>query len=428
VWLTESGLPGVLAPLYKQAEEVNKAHPDYTVVVTPKYYLDMPKEVAAAAAKGQAPDVAQLYYTDAQVGQDMKVKGTPVFKPLQQALAGRKEIAGEKVVVDELLPAARDYYTSAGQLWSMPKNVSSTVMYSNNALLKQAGITSVPTTWGELEAACAKVVALPSKPTCATWPNHGWFFEQAIASQGGTWADNDNGHTARAEATNLASPEMLNWVTWWKGMYDKGYYTYTGFEEDYLGTSIDFSQGNTAFTLNSSEPAEFFVGAGQAFGGVEVSRMPYNQNVPYAGHMVGGDSLFLAAGLDKKTEDGSLAFMNYLNSVPNTSAASASGGFLPVTTTAVRTLAGTGLYDQKPYLQVALNQLSDPRRFGPGPVAATLPGPNGPRYGNFMKIEYVASAAMEDVLLHGADPYGRFTQANADAQQLLTAYNTQAQG
>jgi sn-glycerol 3-phosphate transport system substrate-binding protein len=221
---------------------------------------------------------------------------------------------------------------------------------------------------------------------------------------------------------------MLSWVTWWKGLYDKGYYLYTGFEEDYLGTSINFAEGRTAFTLNSSEPAGFFVGAGEQFGGVEVSRMPVNEKVPYAGHMVGGDSLWLTAGLDKRTEDGALAFMNFLNSVPNTSAASASGGFLPVTTTAVTHLAGTGLYDRQPFLHVALDQLSDPRRFGPDASAGTLPGPNGPLYGNFMKIEYVASAAMEDVLLRGADPHGRFTQANADAQLLLTSYNAQNQG
>ena len=91
----------------------------------------------------------------------------------------------------------------------MPWNTSSTLLYANNTYLDAAGVAEVPETWAEVEAACEAIMALDDAPTgCITWPNHGWFFEQSIAQQGGLLANNDNGRSARADEVT-AIPSLI---------------------------------------------------------------------------------------------------------------------------------------------------------------------------------------------------------------------------
>ena len=128
--------------------------------------------------------------------------------------------------------------------------------------------------------------------------------------------------------------------------------------------------------------------------------------------------------MDDRTRDGALAFMQYLNAPASSAAAHRTGGFLPISDASARLLAAEGWFDERPYHAVPYDQLLDPRRYGRGsPVSS--PAAQGARFGNFAQIEDVMAAAMDDVLVDGADPLGRFTQATADAQELLLAYNTQ---
>jgi len=322
VWLADYEFPHFLDPIRAQADRFGREHPGYQVKIEAFDYLTMPERIAAAGRAGKGPDVAQYYYTASQEARDtVGANGRPLFAPIGTEIAGRKEILGVPVVVDDLVPAARDYYSFGGVPFSMPKNVSTAVLYSNMEMLTAAGVTQPPQTWSELEADCAAIARTATHPpNCVTWANQGWFFQEAVGEQGGLLVDNDNGRSGRAEAVDLASPAMMAWVGWWKKLTDEGYYVYTGTQQDFIGTTQAFLSQQVAFTFNSSVPADFFVGvaAGSGFT-AQVSRLPYNGDAPYAGNQVGGDSLFLAAGLDPKTRDGALAFMQYLDAPDNES-------------------------------------------------------------------------------------------------------------
>ena len=428
VWLNDYEFPGFLDPLHAQAEEFERLHPEYDVVITAVDYLTLPEQVAEAARQGRHPDIAQYYYTSTQEALDaVAPDGSRLFTSVEAAIGGREEILGERIVLGDVVRAARDYYAVDGEVVAMPKNVSSPVMYANTTLLERAGVDSVPSTWDEIESACDALAQIPDGPaSCISWPNQAWFFQQAVATQGGLIADNDNGHSGRATTVDLDSPQMLAWVTWWQRLAAAGDFVYSGLEQDFIGVTQAFLEQNAALILNSSQPAAFITEfATQSDFDVELTPWPANADVPYAGSVIGGDALWLAAGLDVGTQDAALALMQFLNNPDNAAAAHQTGGFAPLTSQSTTLLLEQGWFAQHPYRAVALDQLKDPRRLDAD--GRTTAPPLGPRLGDLAVIEDLMTEAMDDVLELGADPAGRFAQAEADAQAVLDAYNARQQ-
>lgn len=63
---------------------------------------------------------------------------------MERAIAGRTEILGEPVVLDDITDAARRYYTFDGEVAAMPPLTSTTLLYANTSLLKRAGLDDAP--------------------------------------------------------------------------------------------------------------------------------------------------------------------------------------------------------------------------------------------------------------------------------------------
>ncbi|MEK8107748.1 extracellular solute-binding protein [Micromonospora sp. M12] len=124
-------------------------------------------------------------------------------------------------------------------------------------------MSRLPQTWRDLEAACAKIAKLPdAPPNCVTWPNHNWFFQQAIAQQGGLLTNQDNGRSGRATRVNLDSPQVLSYVAWWQRMHQAGHYRYTGMPEDWGGNFESFVTQQVAFVLDGANQGDTFAQMG----------------------------------------------------------------------------------------------------------------------------------------------------------------------
>ncbi|GAA0400279.1 ABC transporter substrate-binding protein [Microbispora corallina] len=430
VWLNDYPVvPLFLTETKELARRFGEAHPEYEIEVRGCDFLELPRRVAEAARRGDPPAIVQNFYTSTQLARDiLGADGGPLFTPVGRAVAGREWILGEPVVLDDLVPAARDYYTIDGELAAMPPLTSTTLLYANTTLLRAAGVTEVPRTWHEVEAAAKAVAALRGGPEHAiTWPNHGWIFQQAVAQQGGLLADHGNGRSGRAETVDLASDEMLAFAEWWARLHREGHYLYTGvraagtdtyraWEENYAA----FAGQRTALVLSTSVEAERMVGAGREGGfTVVASPMPCNGEVPYAGNLIGGDSLWLSGGLDDATQDGALAFLQFMVHPANAAERHRTSGFIPITRASADLLEEEGWFDANPHHRVALDQLA----AGDGSPAA-----RGALLGDFVGIQDVMTAAMHDVLAHGAEPAARLTRATAEAQALLDDYNAHCLG
>jgi sn-glycerol 3-phosphate transport system substrate-binding protein len=130
LWITESPnstLPGFGDPLVLAAESFNRAHPEYDVRIRRVEVHLMPETVAEAIALGNPPDVVEYTYSSTQTALDTRAAdGAPMFVPIERAIGGRTEILGEPVVVEDLVPTVREYYSVGGELVSVPTTPCST--------------------------------------------------------------------------------------------------------------------------------------------------------------------------------------------------------------------------------------------------------------------------------------------------------------
>ena len=401
-----------------RAAEFNEKHPEYEVVVTPfDSYNTVFEQTALAIEDGNPPEIIHFFEAATQDALDaIDSNGDPIFKSVTEAVAGRTEILGEPVVLDDVVSAATKYYTIDGELYSMPWNTSSTTMFSNMDILSAAGITDPPATWAEVEEACAAIAALADGPdNCITWPNHGWFFEQSLGQAGVDLANNDNGRSGRATEVNLNSDAAVEYVQWWSDLEDSGAYVYTGTQRDWGGTSAAFNSQNVAMLVFSSSDTTVITDDAAANGfEVRTSFMPYNQDRDYVGNLIGGATLWMTNGLPAESEDGALAFMNFFSNPPNAAAWHQTTGYIPITNEATSLLQSEGWYDESPNSAVASEQLD---------AAADTPASTGALLGNFVAIRDVMTAAIEDILVNDVDVEERMASAQDEAQTLLDDYN-----
>lgn len=394
------------------AADFNAEHPEYNVIVEGyANYEEILNASVLAIEQGNQPAVVQWFEVGTQFARD-----SGYFKPVETALAGRTEVGGMTVNLDDFIDPVRSYYTVDGLFTSMPWNSSSPILYSNMAIMAAAGIETLPATWQEVEAACEKIMALENAPAgCITWPNHGWFYEQWLAQQDAMIVDNDNGRTERASEVLLTSDASVAVATWWQGMYSKGYYSYTGVQRDWSGTEQALQSASVAMIITSSADAANITNAASA-NGIEIvtSRMPYNAETGWTGNLIGGASLWLLDGLDTAVEDGALGFMLYLNNTENAADWHRVTGYLPITHSAVALLESEGWFETNPNFRTAFDQVNDSTI-----TAAT----RGGLFGTFVETRNLVTQAMEDLMLAGGNPADVLAAAADDARVLLEEFN-----
>lgn len=430
VFLHYYAIPEFLDGPREMARKFNQAHPEYQVKIHDYEYRDLPLEIYRATQRGIQPAIAQYFYTSSQLARDMITKdGKPLMAPIEKAIAGRSEILGEQVVIDDIPVAFRNYYSFEDVLWSTPTLGSTTMFYANMNILEAAGISRIPETYEEVDAACVAIARLPGAPSHRiTWPNFGWFFQDSAAQHGALLADHDNGRSGRAENLYLDSEAILAYVEWWQRLYTDGHYFYTKLlpeGDDAIKTWGEnlrlFAEQEVAFAVSSSVDSTRMVEAGRAAGfRVGCGRLPHNGALPYSGSsMVGGDCLWLGANLDNATQDGALAFLQYLNNPKNAAERHRATNYLPSTGAALELLERDGWFDENPQSRLGLDLLAQ----GDGSMAV-----RGATLGDFAGIQDTLMRAMHDVLLDGAIPARRFAQAKGEAHRLLDGYNDHCLG
>lgn len=420
VWLGDYPIPGYLDQRKALAKTFNEQHPEYEVRVEAHPYDKLPADVAAAVAQGKGPALANYYYNATRQAMDLRTPaGRPVFTPVESAIRGRTRILGVPVVTGDLLPNVRATYSEHGRLLAQPITSQTSVMFANRPMLAKAGITEMPRTWQELTADCERLTTMPGGPKhCVTWLNHNWFFQQAVAQQGGVLVDHQNGRAGRAATTELAAPPVLRYAQWWKSMKERGYYYYAGEPEEYRGTSKAFVTGDVAFMMDSSNQGVFIKTPFQKMvAGLPTPRPTgRGRGVP---NIASGDALWLRDGLSRREQDGALAFAQFLSSPDALASFTKKTGYLPVTRSGVRELSRGGWLAEHPEVRAATERIAS---------APTRPRNLAALTGAFDQIQRQLLLAMDDVLDGGAPVRDRFRQAQRTADRHLAVYNALCQG
>ncbi|HEY5649830.1 MAG TPA: hypothetical protein VIW46_00170, partial [Acidimicrobiia bacterium] len=104
----------------EKAAAFNAKHPEYNVEVTSfASYNDAFDAAVLAVDSGEPPEIIHFFEAATRQALDaVDAGGNPIFKSVTEAIAGRTEILGEPVVLDDVVDAARNYYTVDGSFYS----------------------------------------------------------------------------------------------------------------------------------------------------------------------------------------------------------------------------------------------------------------------------------------------------------------------
>ncbi|MCU0513603.1 MAG: extracellular solute-binding protein [Anaerolineae bacterium] len=427
-----------------KAAKFNELFPQYNVVVEGyPNYEQLFAATALAAGNDALPSVVQYFEVATRNALD-----SGYFKPLADAIGDRTEINGVAVALDDIIAPTTNYYTIDGRWSSMPWNTSSSIMFSNMSILEAAGVAAPPATWAEVEVACEAIMALDNAPEfCFTWPNHGWFFEQWMAQQNQTFANNSNGRDARADVVEVNTPAALALLTWLKDMQTKGYLYYSGARDGSSWGTVDqaFQSQQVAMAVYSSSDTAIYTETGAANGyEVRASFLPYNQAAEggWTGNLIGGASLWLVDGLAPEVEEGALTWLLWLNNTENAAEWHQITGYLPIRNSSVELLNSTGWFEaiapnaSEVWTASALVQAAQGQNWfeaNPNFIIASeqlagsqaTPATQGAILGNFPAIRSIVTQAVDTVLLtDGADIAAILGEAQTNASATLDQYNS----
>jgi len=353
------GLTGDLGETLKETcNRFNASQDQYEAVCVgyDGYELVVQSAIAAFRA-GKAPTVLQSF--DAGTA-DLMMSGE--FYPVQKMMADFN-IA---IDWDNYFPGIKDYYSSSkGELFSMPFNSSTAVMYFNTADLEKAGVKA-PATWEEFEAALKAIKAAdPARCAYGYEPSVWVDLEQFSAIHDLGIATNNNGYdgldTQFTYNTTLHVKHMENIKRWLDEGLAEMKTAATG------ATSQDaFAQNQCAFYLGSiASHSSVHLKAVEGLTW-DVAMLPVYDGYSRHNSVVGGASLWVLSGKSEQEYRGAAEYMKFLATADSEKWWVSNTGYIPVTKSAFEQLTAEGFYKVAPYKgrEVALASLT-----------ATEPGP-----------------------------------------------------
>lgn len=366
------GLSGHLGEVVQQTcSRFNESQSEFEIVcVGQDGYAQAVQNSIAAFRAGKHPTIVQAY--DAGTA-DLMMSGE--FYPVQQMMADFN-IA---IDWDNYFPGISNYYASSkGELFSMPFNSSTAVMYYNIADLKKAGVDTPPATWEEFGADLEKLKASGKACPFAYAPDSWIDLEQFSMAHNVPIATNNNGYDGLDSElvfnTTIHVKHMENLKRW---MEDGLLQIRTS--QGGLNSRDSFAQGECSFYFGSIASHATVHSVAKPDLEWSVAMLPIYEGYERHNTVVGGASLWV---LSKKTEAeyrGAAAYLSFLATPESERFWSSNTGYIPVTKTGFKNLKDSGFYDNPPYKgrEIAIESLTYTE---PGPLT------RGIRLGGFIQV------------------------------------------
>ena len=384
-------------------ESFNATHPDFEVkpLFTGSYAETLTKYVAAYPTK-TGPNMVQVYEVGTQTMIDSDAI-TPVYKI--------PEILGETWDWAQYVIPITHYYSVDGNLWSMPFNSSTAMLYYNKDLFKAAGLdpNKPPITWKEMEEYGEKILAsgVVDHVYSTGWPS--WIYEQTLAYHNHLYADNDNG---RAElATKVVFNDDFGHMVFdtWIRLHNKGIYIYGGAE--YSANSA-FKAGQIAMLIQSTSSLAGILKASEFK--VGTSFLPRFEGYPVGNSIIGGGSLWVTKGQSEEELRGVWEFLKYIGQKDIAIQWHKGTGYFPVSGAALKALLDEGWFSADQTFLTAFLQILSGRR---DTAAAT-----GVRLGPFVAMREHFRAALEKSIGGELSPKDALDEAAEKMNLLLKDY------
>jgi sn-glycerol 3-phosphate transport system substrate-binding protein len=359
-------------------KKFNASQNDYEVKAIYKgsYADTLTAGIAAYRAKTH-PHIIQVFEVGTQV---MLLSGAiyPVFQLMKDQ--------GIKIDWDDFINVVRSYYSKGGNLYSMPFNSSTPILYYNKSAFEKAGLNPqvAPATFEEIERAAKAVVSKGAAKIGFTtaWPS--W----TLAENMHTWhdqpfADQQNGFggvATQLKVNGKLGIQIFEMLARWQ---KERIYTYSGrgSQGDQPITNGEAAIGlaSTALVGSMTRTARFDWGTGS---------LPRLAGYPQGNSIIGGASLWVMKGHKKEVYKGVAKFFEFLGQPEQQAWWHANTGYFPLTRASIRALPENHFRNNS-NLWTAFAQITKGK---------TTANSQGIRLGNFAAVRDTIEGEMENIL------------------------------
>ena len=381
----------------------NSSQNDYEVKAVYKgtYPEALTAGIAAYRAKTQ-PHLLQVF----EVGTQTMLSSGAIY-PVYQLMKEQ----GIKIDWADFLSVVRSYYSQGGELYSMPFNSSTAILYYNRTIFKKAGLdpTKPPTTYEQIEKAAKACVASGATKIGFTtaWPS--WtLVENAHAWHDQPFSDMDNGFKGmptRLRINGDFGVKMWTMLTRWQ---KEGLYTYSGRtskgDQPIVNGDAAIGLASTALVGTLTRTAKFDWGTGN---------LPRMAGYPQGNSIIGGASLWVMKGKKAEEYKGVAAFLEFLTKPEQQAWWHAATGYLPISKSALGALQKTDHFQRNPDMWTAFNQIMSGK---------TTANSQGIRMGNFSAVRDSIETELENVVGGKKTPKQGLDDAAKEGAKILKEF------
>lgn len=394
------------AAIEEMAERFNKSHDNIQVeAIFQGNYDDLFNKLKIAGSEG--PSVIQVY----DIGTRFMIDSKEIV-PMQQF------IDRDKFDTSDFEPNILGYYTIDDQLYSMPFNTSTPILYYNKTAFAEAGLDpeKPPRTWDEVAEAARKLTVKDGSGNVERYgislAVYGWFFEQFMARQGALYVDNANGREGMATKAVFNGPEGVALLTWWKSMVDEG------IAGNYGRTTADtqkaFQAGTTAMFVDSTAALRAqLAGVDNKFE-IGTAFLPHPSGKEDGGVIIGGGSLWIRNDRPEVEQDAAWEFVKWVSAPEQQAFWAMSSGYFPIRKSAHQQPDLVEFVKEYPQFTTAVAQLQATKL-----TRAT----QGAVIGVFPQARQTIESAIEEVLLNTASPQAALDKAADTITKAIDTYN-----
>ena len=358
-------------------KKFNASQSDYEVKAV--YKGSYPETLTAGIAAYRSktpPHIIQVF----EVGTQTMLSSNAIY-PVYQLMKDQ----GIKIDWADFLPVIKSYYSKGGNLYSMPFNSSTPILYYNKTAFEKAGLNPMvpPKTFGDIEKAAKAVVSKGAAKIGFTtaWPS--WtLMENMHAWNDQPFANNNNGFSAMATELKINGKlggEILELLARWQ---KEGIYTYSGRgsrgDQPIVNGEAAIGLASTALVGSMTRTAKFNWGTGA---------LPRLGGYPQGNSIIGGATLWVFKGHKKEQYKGVAKFLEFLGGTEQQAWWHANTGYFPLTRASVKSLPEDH-FRKNSNLWTAFYQITSGK---------TTPNSQGIRLGNFLAIRDTIEAEMENV-------------------------------
>jgi len=396
-WNAMSGSRGEVVK--ELVDSFNASHPNITVQAeyTGSYAETLTKALAAYRA-GKPPNIVQVY----EVGTETMLDSGAIV-PVYTLNRGEVDF-GE--VVQPILK----YYSVKGNLYCMPFNSSTAMLYYNKDVFRKAGLdpNRPPRTFDEVLEFGKKIKESGAAQGGISFGWPAWIFEQMHAYHNQFYANNGNGRLGLATEVYFNRDFGVKVLTEWQKWAQEGVLVYGGRK---YKANDPFLSGQFAMLVQStSSLAGIMKKANFEVGTTFLPRMP---GYPRGNSVIGGGCLWVFKGYSPEELAAAWEFLKYTFQVDNAIKWHKGTGYFPTSNAALQVLLDERWFAEEPNHLTAFLQILS----GADTLAA-----RGVLLGNFVQIRDVVGTAIEEVLVNNADPKTALDKAADETNRILKEY------